>query len=768
MRKGAAIAVMSFAFVLVLWGRGAIAVEFKNYDAPEEGTRPAKTAKPSAQPAEDAAADAQGGEPSADSDVQVPPDEPGDPVPTDAEGEQGPTGGPPEDTAEVPAQAEEQHQAAEAQSGDHAPAADDHAKPEKAAEAPAEKGWLEQLLPSVFGSSEEPAAKTAPAAENAHGDEKGPNVESGGYDAAAPASDHSSETASEAAEAPHGGEPASPSAESEGGQPGEADKGVHPAQAAAPAEKGFLESWLPSIFGSSDEKPAAAAHQDGAPSHGEAGIETAPADAEGGHGETAADGEHAPADAKVTDAHGDKAAAPHGAPPAEKGFLESMLPSVFGSSEPAPQAGHGADGKAAAHGEGAPAEGGHGATKDGAAPAEGGEHAAEAGAAEHGGGDGHGGEGGEAAAPPPPPLWPEKPAVAEDKQPYILVRALRVIQDRVAQGSAEAYDFQRKTMVSLSEEMRAMPHEVWDDVRNVRAAVYFVLTGGDPRVLTIVVGRPPSPHIDRKVVKGALAYGEGRLVDANSLLSKIVARDLDPALAGVVALIQGTLASKKDPQLAIKIFDEARLLSPGTLIEESALRQQILLVAKDGNLSRFDQLSSQYARRFGKSLFARNFRRQFFAGVARQNFKGANEWISRTEAELQRVPETERAGLYLAIAEEATKGGHIEIAKFAASNAAKLYPDGSREKSRAFLYEGAVRIATDEFETGVELLDKVDVARLGPQDAEMYNAALSVARELKKLPEVSEAAPQDAIPASVSRAQDALKDIDSLLNGVVQ
>ena len=45
------------------------------------------------------------------------------------------------------------------------------------------------------------------------------------------------------------------------------------------------------------------------------------------------------------------------------------------------------------------------------------------------------------------------------------------------------------------------------------------------------------------------------------------ARNLDPALSGIVALIQGTLSSKKDPQKAIRLFDEARLLSPGTLVE---------------------------------------------------------------------------------------------------------------------------------------------------------------------------------------------------------
>ena len=107
-------------------------------------------------------------------------------------------------------------------------------------------------------------------------------------------------------------------------------------------------------------------------------------------------------------------------------------------------------------------------------------------------------------------------------------------------------------------------------------------------------------------------------------------------------------------------------VAPGTLIEESALRQQILLLAREGELQRFDLLAEQYSRRFPKSLFALNFRRQFFAGVARQTYKPASEWVQRTETELMRAPASERVGLYLAIADEATKGGSVDIARFAA------------------------------------------------------------------------------------------------------
>jgi len=364
-------------------------------------------------------------------------------------------------------------------------------------------------------------------------------------------------------------------------------------------------------------------------------------------------------------------------------------------------------------------------------------------------------------------LWPETPVVEASKQPYILVRSLRSVQDEIASGSAAAHDRQRQLMKDLGTQMTALPVAVWDDVRNVRSAIFFVLSGGNPAVLRIIADRHKTPPVERRVLKGALAYGESRLIDALNMLQKVDARRLDPLLGGIVALIQGTLIVKRDPNKAILFFDDARLLSPGTLIEESALRQQILLLAREGELERFDLLTAQYTRRFPRSLFARNFRRQFFAGVARQDFKRASEWISRTETELMKVPAAERVGLYLAIAEEATKGGNIDIARFAAGKARELSHADSRSLERARLFEGAALAATHEFEQGLTLLSKVDPAKLTQTDREIRDSALAVAGSVGKWP-VAPAELEEAEPESVSRAQALLTKVDSLLEGAPQ
>ncbi|MGE0023959.1 MAG: hypothetical protein AB7S70_10055 [Hyphomicrobium sp.] len=371
--------------------------------------------------------------------------------------------------------------------------------------------------------------------------------------------------------------------------------------------------------------------------------------------------------------------------------------------------------------------------------------------------------------PEPVRLWPEAPAVDPDQQPFVLVRRLRAVQDEIALGSAEAHEHQRTLMKELGALLPILPVAVWDDVRNVRAAIFFVLSGGNPTVLRIINGRPKSEFVERRVLRAALAYGEGRVVDAMGLMQKVDARALDPLLGGIFALIQGTLITKKDPIRAIQFFDQARLLSPGTLIEESALRQEILLIAKEGEVERFDVLSNQYARRFPNSLFAQSFRRHFFAGIARKNFKRAEEWMSRTERELTRVPGPERLGLYLAMAEEATKDGNLDVARFAAAKARELAPADSRSMQRAKLFEGAALAASEEYEQAATLLGEVDSAKISEQDEEIRSAALAVAGAVGKWPTPPQKIEEPVeAPGSVSRAEALLSQVDTLLGGPPQ
>ena len=67
------------------------------------------------------------------------------------------------------------------------------------------------------------------------------------------------------------------------------------------------------------------------------------------------------------------------------------------------------------------------------------------------------------------------------------------------------------------------------------------------------------------------------------------------------------------------MLDRARLLAPGTLVEEAALRRSIAVAAKLGDAKRFLRLSEQYVRAYLRSPYASQFADAFVAGVVTLN-----------------------------------------------------------------------------------------------------------------------------------------------------
>src|SRR5262249_35028917 len=146
------------------------------------------------------------------------------------------------------------------------------------------------------------------------------------------------------------------------------------------------------------------------------------------------------------------------------------------------------------------------------------------------------------------------------------------------------------------------------------------------------------------VLRGALAYAEGRGGEAHALLGDVSALSLDPILAGHVALVQAELVANSDPRRAIARLDEARLLAPGTLVEEAALRRQVSLAGAAGLAEMFEALSGQYLRRFPKSFYAASFKQQFAAELAGRK-AGAVE-TTKLDTAINALENSEQRELY--------------------------------------------------------------------------------------------------------------------------
>lgn len=357
-------------------------------------------------------------------------------------------------------------------------------------------------------------------------------------------------------------------------------------------------------------------------------------------------------------------------------------------------------------------------------------------------------------------------------EPFELVRSLQSLQDQVVRGNARAHAAQRALLVRIAEQFDVLSAEGWRDPKNARAAVVFVLSGGSARALQKLMHSGVSTDINEKLINGTLAYGEGRHDAAVELLAGVEARALDPGMAGLVAYVQGELVAKKEPAKALVYFDDARLLSPGTIIEEAALRRQIALLAAAGNADRYETLATQYLRRFPNSVYAGGFRQQFALAIAGHTDAAEPGRLARLERVLGGVGKSDRRDVYLLIAKEAVAKGKMAMAKFAAANAAPLTDAASTDRERARLYEGAALIVTEEFDRGVEVLGAVERSKLAETDVALLDAALSIAGQVRRMPDTPDAEPpRAASPAgevagqALAQARHAIAQVDEILSG---
>ena len=148
-------------------------------------------------------------------------------------------------------------------------------------------------------------------------------------------------------------------------------------------------------------------------------------------------------------------------------------------------------------------------------------------------------------------------------------------------------------------------------------AEIFVLSGGDVSVL-MPLGEDLKPQTnEKKFFDGIVAYGKGRTAEAESILLSLDASSFDTSRGAHLSLAQALLASRTNPERAFEHFEKARLLLPGTLIDEAALRQIVVLASKTSNRERFSRAAISYLSRFRRSAYVAGFETQLAFHIVR-------------------------------------------------------------------------------------------------------------------------------------------------------
>lgn len=352
---------------------------------------------------------------------------------------------------------------------------------------------------------------------------------------------------------------------------------------------------------------------------------------------------------------------------------------------------------------------------------------------------GHGDSHGAPAAHEPP----------RDTRPVDMLRRLQRLQDRLAAGTSEGLPAQRDLISQIDAAYAAFPQEIWQDERNARALAVYFLSGGTPGVLRRIIDREPAPAGDIRLLRGILAYAEGRGEEALRFLGEVDARTQPNTLGGQIALAQAALVVRQDPAKASDLLDLARLLLPGTLIEEAALRRQILVESQNADISRFERLTRQYLFRFRHSVYAGNFRQRFAAALTRMAFVNDPAQFSRLEEMLKPIEPEGRRDIYLLIARAALTQGRTTAAALCAERTLALAPPASLDAERARLYgAAAVAASAGGYAMALKALAGVDRTRLDPSDIALLDAATEAARTVRDASRVSVQAVSSVAPAA--------------------
>jgi len=341
-------------------------------------------------------------------------------------------------------------------------------------------------------------------------------------------------------------------------------------------------------------------------------------------------------------------------------------------------------------------------------------------------------------------------AVPARSVPRELVQRLQSLQDEIAKGSMAAFNAQRTLLEEIGTKFNEAPAETWQDPRNAAALVTYVLSGGRPDLLATLLSREPLPALDEQLMRGALAYVEGRGAEARTFLEKIDARDFPGSMGSQVAIAQAALELPEKPKSAAAHLDMARLLSPGTLAEEAAIRREIIVLAQIEDTDRFQHLSRQYMQRFRHSIYAGNFRQRFAAALTRMSFMDDPRQFHRLDDILAEMEPDARLELYLVIARALVVQAKAEPAKLAAQRVLDLSEAGTPDAERALLYRAAATVATpDGLDAGLNDLAAVNLGALPQADRELYNMVSATAELIRT---AAEAKVADLGPAAGARA----------------
>ncbi|PDT18375.1 chemotaxis protein [Rhizobium sp. J15] len=328
----------------------------------------------------------------------------------------------------------------------------------------------------------------------------------------------------------------------------------------------------------------------------------------------------------------------------------------------------------------------------------------------------------------------------DDLAPYKMLRSLQFVQDSVAAGDHSAGEMQRFMLGTIDQRLRTVDPSIFDDDRNVDAALIYAMSGGNPQTLEYLIAHDVNGYFDNRVTDVLRKYLSGKGLLVAKTLEETAREYRDKKIGPYLALIGGNVLIATKPTEALDLYDQARLAAPGTIVEEAALRRSVAICLDKGMLDRGMAYSQRYVRRFLHSPYASQFADLFVKLVVGHDHdvkpQDVIDILSFMDPPRQRE-------VYLRIARAAAISGKSEMARMAVERVQSLGAGTDNAFGPlADFYGGMAGLPTDDIDRAAKNVSGIDGNALSPRDQALQEAARSVAEQILRAPD----------PASLTQA----------------
>jgi chemotaxis protein MotC len=315
---------------------------------------------------------------------------------------------------------------------------------------------------------------------------------------------------------------------------------------------------------------------------------------------------------------------------------------------------------------------------------------------------------------------------------YTLVRSLQYVQDSVVAGDFSAMDMQRFLLEQVDRKLREAQPEDFDDPRNVDAALIYAMSGGNPKTLDLIVARDRYGYFDEEITGIMRAYLNGLVPTTKKPMKEIVEEYLDTSLGPYIALIAANVKAAAKDIKSVELFNLARLSSPGSLIEEAALRRSILISINSDMVGQALKFAHIYARRFSKSPYNVQFS-QLIIEMIVQNLEAIDEVI--VDEIISYLPRDQQKRIYLRIARTGVVDGNSVMAKKALQKL-HLFEDENAAYYELLsnFYANIRDLSLGETRLAYDKIKAIKRRSLSPIDKPLYDAAVALAEQILELP----------------------------------